>query len=98
MLFLQASLYQNNIERPDGNVSTNKDISKPVVEQKPKPANKPAHAAKTHSCYVCGKTLSSTSSYYVHMKQHSGHKPYHCPMCEVSFCRKPYLEVCNMSS
>lgn len=58
-----------------------------------KPAKKTSNEYKTHSCYVCGKVLSSTSSYYVHMKQHSGHKPYHCPMCDVSFCRKPYLEV-----
>ncbi|KAL1122384.1 hypothetical protein AAG570_003789 [Ranatra chinensis] len=27
------------------------------------------------------------------MKQHSGNKPYHCTVCEASFCRKPYLEV-----
>ena len=58
-----------------------------------KTVKKARNEYKTHSCYVCGKVLSSTSSYYVHMKQHSGHKPYHCPMCDVSFCRKPYLEV-----
>ncbi|EGI68111.1 Zinc finger protein 248 [Acromyrmex echinatior] len=27
------------------------------------------------------------------MKLHSGNKPYHCTVCEASFCRKPYLEV-----
>lgn len=42
---------------------------------------------------VCGKVLSSASSYYVHMKLHSGNKPYHCTACDASFCRKPYLEV-----
>ncbi|KAK7591200.1 hypothetical protein V9T40_002813 [Parthenolecanium corni] len=59
----------------------------------PSSSRKSNSESKSHSCYVCGKTLSSTSSYYVHMKQHSGHKPYHCPLCDVSFCRKPYLEV-----
>ncbi|XP_012263425.1 zinc finger protein 248-like isoform X2 [Athalia rosae] len=49
--------------------------------------------SKPQACKVCGKVLSSASSYYVHMKLHSGNKPYHCTVCEASFCRKPYLEV-----
>ena len=48
---------------------------------------------KPQTCKVCGKVLSSASSYYVHMKLHSGNKPYACTECEASFCRKPYLEV-----
>ncbi|KAJ1522400.1 hypothetical protein ONE63_002688 [Megalurothrips usitatus] len=48
---------------------------------------------KPQTCKICGKVLSSPSSYYVHMKLHSGNKPYACTMCEASFCRKPYLEV-----
>lgn len=48
---------------------------------------------KPQTCKVCGKVLSSPSSYYVHMKVHSGNKPYACTVCEASFCRKPYLEV-----
>ncbi|XP_078045044.1 uncharacterized protein LOC144474239 isoform X1 [Augochlora pura] len=49
--------------------------------------------SRPQPCKVCGKVLSSASSYYVHMKLHSGNKPYHCTVCEASFCRKPYLEV-----
>lgn len=45
------------------------------------------------TCEICGKVLSSLSSYYVHMKVHSGNKPYACTYCEATFCRKPYLEV-----
>jgi len=52
-----------------------------------------APASKMQSCKVCGKVLSSASSYYVHMKLHSGSKPYQCTVCEAAFCRKPYLEV-----
>lgn len=48
---------------------------------------------KPQTCKICGKVLSSPSSYYVHMKLHSGNKPYACSVCEASFCRKPYLEV-----
>lgn len=50
-------------------------------------------APKPQTCKICGKVLSSPSSYYVHMKLHSGNKPYACTICEASFCRKPYLEV-----
>lgn len=46
-----------------------------------------------YMCNKCGRVLSSASSYYVHMKQHSGHKPYRCTECPATFCRKPYLEV-----
>lgn len=34
--------------------------------------------SKPQACKVCGKMLSSASSYYVHMKLHSGTKPYRC--------------------
>ncbi|XP_047108348.1 gastrula zinc finger protein XlCGF7.1-like [Schistocerca piceifrons] len=48
---------------------------------------------KPQTCKVCGKVLASASSYYVHMKLHSGDKPFHCKLCEASFSRKPYLEA-----
>nr|XP_022906544.1 gastrula zinc finger protein XlCGF49.1-like isoform X1 [Onthophagus taurus] len=48
---------------------------------------------KQQACKVCGKLLSSPSSYYVHMKVHSGSKPFQCTECEATFCRKTYLEV-----
>lgn len=34
--------------------------------------------SKPQACKVCGKMLSSASSYYVHMKLHSGTKPFAC--------------------
>lgn len=62
------------------------------------PSNSPPRSTsvmrrKTQVCKVCGKVLSSASSYYVHMKSHSDTKPFQCTQCEVAFCRKPYLEV-----
>ncbi|KAJ8930246.1 hypothetical protein NQ314_016974 [Rhamnusium bicolor] len=32
--------------------------------------------SKQQTCKICGKVLSSASSYYVHLKQHSDNKPY----------------------
>lgn len=57
-----------------------------------------AKRSKPQKCKECGKILSSTSSYYVHLKKHSNNKPYHCTACDASFCRKPYLEVSNVHS
>jgi hypothetical protein len=34
--------------------------------------------SKPQACKVCGKMLSSASSYYVHLKLHSGTKPFQC--------------------
>uniref|UniRef100_A0A1B6CFV4 C2H2-type domain-containing protein n=1 Tax=Clastoptera arizonana TaxID=38151 RepID=A0A1B6CFV4_9HEMI len=64
--------------------------SSTIVNEETVSTSKPKVA---QPCKICGKVLSSASSYYVHMKQHSGNKPFHCPICEASFCRKPYLEV-----
>ncbi|VEN60422.1 unnamed protein product [Callosobruchus maculatus] len=66
------------------------------VPLKEKPTEEPRNEpkiAKQQKCNICGKVLSSASSYYVHLKQHSDNKPYQCSHCEASFCRKPYLEV-----
>ncbi|XP_034950933.1 zinc finger protein 350-like isoform X1 [Chelonus insularis] len=70
-----------NVQSPPSRQSTGQQTVKEGNRSKPQP------------CKVCGKVLSSASSYYVHMKLHSGNKPYHCTVCEASFCRKPYLEV-----
>ncbi|KAJ9582671.1 hypothetical protein L9F63_022983 [Diploptera punctata] len=60
----------------------------PPEQPQTKPETDPR--SKPQACKVCGKILSSASSYYVHMKLHSGSKPFQCTACEASFCRKPY--------
>lgn len=54
---------------------------------------RPIPIRKSQKCEICGKVLSSPSSHYVHMKSHSQSKPFQCLLCDVAFCRKPYLEV-----
>lgn len=43
-------------------------------------------ASKPQACKVCGKVLSSPSSYYVHMKLHSGSKPFQCKLTRKLYC------------
>ncbi|XP_075210096.1 uncharacterized protein LOC142317425 isoform X2 [Lycorma delicatula] len=71
----------------------NNPSSSPVQQSSPVITKTEPRPSKPQTCQVCGKVLSSASSYYVHMKLHSGSKPFHCTVCEASFCRKPYLEV-----
>lgn len=63
-----------------------------TIQLTPTPSSSSSRS-KPQACKVCGKMLSSASSYYVHMKLHSGTKPFACTVCEAAFCRKPYLEV-----
>lgn len=41
--------------------------------------------SKPQACKVCHKILSSASSYYVHMKLHSGVKPFACLVKNINF-------------
>jgi hypothetical protein len=45
----------------------------------------PRSSSKPQACKVCGKILSSASSYYVHMKLHSGSKPFQCNLSRNQF-------------
>lgn len=44
---------------------------------------------KRHMCPVCGKSINH--SLKVHMRTHSGHKPYKCSKCEMAFTVKSTL-------
>ncbi|XP_058838145.1 zinc finger protein 717-like isoform X4 [Topomyia yanbarensis] len=84
----QQSVIAVNENKPAVNNST------PVISSQPENSHSTASSrSKRQTCKICGKTLSSPSSYYVHMKLHSGTKPFACTVCEAAFCRKPYLEV-----
>nr|XP_039264243.1 zinc finger protein 227-like [Styela clava] len=43
-------------------------------------------------CEICGKMLSSVQRKTVHMKQHTGERPYKCDVCGKSYCDKGALK------
>ena len=59
-----------------------------------------AHKARVHgtgsnkpsfSCSECGLNLASANSLEIHLRSHTGHKPYCCSECDKSFTSLQYL-------
>lgn len=49
-----------------------------------------------HACSVCGKIFPAKSHVKVHMRVHTGAKPYECEMCGKRFSQKNNLKTHQM--
>ena len=47
---------------------------------------------KTHQCKVCQKCFKSKSYLVIHMRTHTGEKPYVCSTCDKRFYTKQHLK------
>lgn len=46
-----------------------------------------------HYCHLCQKNFSSTSSLQIHMRTHTGERPFVCNVCQKAFTTKGNLKV-----
>lgn len=53
-------------------------------------------ADQKHFCHLCQKNFSSTSSLQIHMRTHTGERPFVCSVCQKAFTTKGNLKVCNV--
>lgn len=84
-LIFQVSFYNcQNEESDDDSSSIKSEQQSPnaLTIDEQIPSNDISSTKKSQICNICGKILSSPSSFYVHMKMHSENKPY---ACTVSF-------------
>ncbi|XP_036038924.1 zinc finger protein 296 [Onychomys torridus] len=91
------SIYQTESETPESPLLGLAEVAAAVsavavvapVEDKPPPVSSAARRSPT--CPVCKKTLSSFSNLKVHMRSHTGERPYVCNQCSYACAQSSKL-------
>ena len=67
------------------------NVSEKVKAQVDKFMKSPKKERRKWNCPVCGRTLTRASTLKIHLRQHSGDRPFKCPSCPKSFAQPSLL-------
>ncbi|XP_006901326.1 PREDICTED: zinc finger protein 296 [Elephantulus edwardii] len=81
------SIYQTESETPESQLQKLSEVAaavSPVVQPEVESKGPRVSSRGSPTCSVCKKTLSSFSNLKVHMRSHTGERPYACDQCSYS--------------
>lgn len=80
---------EDSSSKENGSHACSKKFISTRIKQKGKSKEKKVY---TYECKSCGKKCKNSSSYVIHMRTHTGERPYYCGYCGVGFKQVTHLK------